>query len=97
MSERAMNMLFRVTLVQNLDSRDPSAVEVIYTYQDDTSRTWGVSADPDKDTTVTLVDCAADLIRQPNVKSRILRAHYPTAPATVDIQISSVQKPSDNR
>ncbi|AUX43503.1 uncharacterized protein SOCE26_049520 [Sorangium cellulosum] len=85
-------MQFRLTLVQNLPNRDPSAFTVTYTFANGQHSTWPVAAiGPDKDRNVLVVDTNVNLINQQNVKTRELNAHYPTAPITVDIQISSVQ------
>ncbi|HEY3828221.1 MAG TPA: hypothetical protein VGL57_03385 [Solirubrobacteraceae bacterium] len=85
-------MQFRLTLAQNLPNRDPSALSVTYTYGDGQQTTWPVQAiGPDRDRAVLVVDCAADLIHQPDVSTRELTSHYPVMPTTVVTRITSVQ------
>ncbi len=85
-------MQFRLTLVQNLPNRAPSALSVTYTYRDGHMTTWPVQAvGPDRDTAVVVVECVGHLIHQQDVSTRELTSHYPTAPHTVVTGISSVQ------
>jgi hypothetical protein len=87
-----LSMKFILTLVQNLPNRTPSALEVVYRFNDGTEHNWPVTPDgPDQNRAVIKVDSTVNLINQMNVKSRVLRTHYPTAPDHLDTQISSVQ------
>jgi hypothetical protein len=85
---------YRLTLVQNMDPRAPTGLQAIYTYNNGAQNMWWVTAvnpDPAVNTAVVVVTCATDIINQPNVLTRVLRAYYATAPGTLDYQISSVQ------
>ncbi|HEU0080342.1 MAG TPA: hypothetical protein VFQ76_22025 [Longimicrobiaceae bacterium] len=83
---------FRITLSQDLPNREPTRFQVVYTYAAAPTNIWWLdNVHPDRDVAVVNGDCAADLINQPNVRTRTLRAHYPTAPNQVDVPISSVQ------
>lgn len=85
-------MQFTLTLVQDLPNRAPSALSVTYTYGNAPATTWPVQAvGPDRDRAIVVVECAANLIGQLDVRTRELTAHYPTPPTTVVIGISSVQ------
>ncbi len=85
-------MHFRLTLLHDLPNRAPSALSVRYTYKDGHITTWPVQAvGADQDTAVVVVECAGHLIHQHEVSTRELTAHYPKAPHTVAIAISSVQ------
>lgn len=83
---------YRLTLMQNLPNRDPSAFQVTYTYNNAPSQQWFVhnAVGPDKNTAVLVVNTGGNLIQQ-NVAARTLKAYYPLAPTEVDITISSVQ------
>jgi hypothetical protein len=83
---------YRLTLMQNLPSRDPSAFQVTYTYYNAPPQQWFVhnAGGNDKNTAVLVVNTGVNLIQQ-NVASRTLKAYYPMAPTEVDISISSVQ------
>lgn len=84
---------FRITLVQDLPNRVPSMVLAVYTYAGAPTNTWQLTnVHPDRDTNVFNADCGADLVNQPNVRTRTLQAHYPDAPNQLDIPISSVQR-----
>jgi hypothetical protein len=84
-------MNYRITLLQNTQNRPASMLEVVYTFAAG-PQNWQVTPiGPVQDTAVIEVECGHDLINQPGVQSRVLRAHYPTAPTTVDYPISSVQ------
>jgi hypothetical protein len=83
--------MYRLTLLQNMDSRPPAVLQAVYTFAGGPA-IWPVTAvGPDTDTAVVVVNCATNLINQPGVTSRALRAHYPTAPNQRDYPISSVQ------
>src|SRR5690242_10066255 len=90
-------MQFRLTLVQNLPNRDPSAFQVSYKFTDNTVQTWPVQVvGPDRDTNIVIVDSPVNLINQQNVLTRTLVSHYPTPPLEICTQISSVQLPQTN-
>jgi hypothetical protein len=84
--------MYLITLLQNLQNQTPSALSVIYTFPAGPT-IWPVTpVGPDKDRNVLAVNCAHNLINQPGVMARVLRAHYPVAPHQVDYPISSVQQ-----
>jgi hypothetical protein len=86
-------MRFRVTLMQNLPNRQPSAMSAKYSYSDGRTATWPVQAiGPDRDVAVVVVECVVDLVHQAGVLSRELIAHYPLEPSAIPIAISSVQR-----
>src|SRR4051794_25542093 len=83
--------MYRITLLQNTQNRPAAAFEVVYTFAAGPS-TWPVAPlGASQDTAVIVVNCAHNLVNQPGVQSRVLRAHYPVAPTVVDYPISSVQ------
>ena len=87
-------MPYRLTLVQNLPNRPPSAMHVNYTFRNAPPANWPVQpvgAAP-QDTAVAVVNCGTNLLTQQNVQSRTLTTDYPTPPTTVVTQISSVQQ-----
>jgi hypothetical protein len=84
---------FRLGLADNLDARVPSNQEVIYDRNGLPPLQWWVipvNPNPLRNTATPVISCAADLINQPNVRTRKLRMHYPSAPNTVDHQILTV-------
>lgn len=85
----------RLTLVENLPSQAPAALNVVYTYNNgNPPSNWGVNAvGADTNTNVIVVNNPPEvnLVTQPNVATRKLIAHYPVAPTQIDIVISSVQ------
>lgn len=86
-------MPYRLTLVQNLPNRTPSAMNVNYTFRAAPPASWPVTpvGAPPQDTNVAVVNCGANLVTQQNVLSRTLTTHYPTPPTDVVTGISSVQ------
>lgn len=84
--------MYRITLQQNLENRAAAAFQVIYTFAAG-PQTWAVNAvGPAQDRAVIVVNSGGvNLINQPGVQTRTLRAHYPAAPNQVDYAISSVQ------
>ena len=83
-------MKYRITLLQNTQNRQISFLEVVYTFAAG-PQTWQVTpTDPVEDRAVIDVESGRDLVNQPGVQSRVLRAHYPTFPDTVEYPISSV-------
>ena len=84
--------MYRITLQQNLENRPAAAFDVVYTFAGG-PQVWAVvPVVPVHDRAVIVVNCPAhNLINQPGVISRALRAHYPVAPNQVDYTISSVQ------
>jgi hypothetical protein len=84
---------FRVTLLQNLPNREPSALSIIYTYSDGRPETrWFVEPlSPARDVAVVTVASAHNLLDVSNVLTRRLETHYPTAPNSVITSISSIQ------
>jgi hypothetical protein len=88
-------MPYRLTLQQHLPNLAPSAFQVRYTYRNGNVQTWfvAIAQGPDRDTFVIVVNAPVNLINQQDVLTRTLIAHYPTAPNTVEIAISSVQPP----
>jgi hypothetical protein len=84
-------MKYKITLLQNTQNRPASMLEVVYTFAAG-PQSWQVTpTDTAQDRAVIDVESGRDLINQPGVQSRVLQAHYPTAPITVDYPISSVQ------
>lgn len=83
-------MNFRVTLLQDLPDRAPLAVQVRYRLRDGSVLTWPVTVRPERAASVLSVDSGRDML-VPDVLSRSLVAHYPTAPARQERQISNVQ------
>lgn len=84
-------MRYQITLLQNTQNRPVSLLEVVYTFPAG-PQSWQVTPiDVVEDRAVIKVESGRDLINQPGVQSRVLRAHYPVAPTTVDYPISSVQ------
>jgi hypothetical protein len=86
--ETAMN--FRVTLLQNLPDRAPLAVQARYRLRDGTLKTWPVAVEPERAAAELSVESRTDMLL-PDVLTRSLVAHYPTAPHQEERQISSVQ------
>ncbi len=83
-------MKYKITLLQNTQNRQVSFLEVVYTFAAG-PQTWQVTAtDAVEDKAVIDVESGRDLVNQPGVQSRVLRAHYPTVPDAVEYQISSV-------
>lgn len=83
---------YRLTLMQDLPNRTPSAFQVTYTYANAPDQQWFVheAVGPDKDTAILVINTWGNLIQQ-NVATKTLKAFYPTTPTEVDISISSVQ------
>jgi hypothetical protein len=87
-------MPYHITLVNNLDTRAPAAFHVRYDFRGGApSQTWALTnVNPDRAVAAFSADCAVDLVNEPNVLTRTLIAHYPTAPNTVNTGISSVMR-----
>lgn len=89
-------MNFKLTLAENLPPQTPSALWVVYTFtQEPYKRIWVVTAvTADTDACVLTVNSGPiDLINQYFVETRVLKAHYPVSPYTLNLVISSVQLP----
>src|SRR4051812_35921344 len=87
-------MPYRLTLLDNLPAQPPNALEVRYTYTDGTpATTWALQpVGPTVNTNVLVANCAGhNLLAPQHVHTRTLVAHYPVAPVTREITISSVQ------
>lgn len=83
--------MFRITLQQNLENRPAAAFQAVYDFPAG-QQIWAVvPVGPAQDRAVIVVNSAVDLVNQPGVTSRSLRAHYPAAPNQIDYAISSVQ------
>ncbi len=84
----------RLTLLENLPPQDPAALNVEYTYNNDLpTDNWPVQATgATTNTNVITVNNppGINLVNRPNVATRTLIAHYPVAPITRRIAISSV-------
>jgi hypothetical protein len=65
-------------------------LEAVYTFAAGPQHWQVIPIGPYQNMAVFDVNCAQNLINQPGVQSRVLRAHYPDAPNTVDRPISSV-------
>lgn len=85
---------YRLSLSQDLPNRTPSAFQVTYTDTNHHTQQWFFhdAVGPDRDTSVLTVSSGVDLVNQPHVKTRSLKAFYPSTPDELNFSILSVAR-----
>ncbi len=84
-------MRFHVTLLQNLPSRTPRAVQAHFRLADGSTQTWPVTVHPDQGAAEVLVESGREMLIAAAVHVRTLVAHYDEPPKREERQISQIR------